>query len=183
MNLTTKKLTYTAVFTALIFLTTAFLSIPTGIGYVNLGDAFIFIAALYFNPLIAFAAAGICIALSDIALGYSFYALPTFIIQGLEGVAVALISKTLLKKDVNILFSVMLSAITGAVIMVGGYFITNTFLYSFEGAIAAIVNDSLQGIANVVLGVLLSFLLIKTDIFKDVSDNVLRRAYEKRTRD
>ena len=48
MKITTKQLTFSAVFAALIFVTTAYLfHIPTGFngGYVHLGDAFIYLAA------------------------------------------------------------------------------------------------------------------------------------------
>ncbi|MBR2614246.1 MAG: ECF transporter S component [Clostridia bacterium] len=178
---TTKKITYIAVFTALVALATAFLSIPNGIGYTNLGETFIFVASSFFDPFFAFVVAGVGSAIADLSLGYFIYALPTFIIKGLEGFIVCVLLKQLLKKC-NSILSLFISFFIGALIMIAGYFLTNTILYSFYEGVASIVNDVIQGSINLALGLALTLILAKIGLFKDVSNNNLtEKLNEKRT--
>ncbi|MBE5756885.1 MAG: ECF transporter S component [Clostridiales bacterium] len=178
---TTKKITYMAVFTALVALATAFLSIPNGIGYTNLGETFIFVAGSFFDPFFAFIVSGLGSAIADMSLGYFIYAIPTFIIKGLEGFLVSILVKTLLKKC-NELISILLSFLLGALIMVFGYFITNTLLYSFYEATIAITNDLIQGGINLVLGITLTIVLAKIGLFNKVSNSkLLEKCNEKHT--
>ena len=64
------NLVFAALFAALIFVLTKFVSIPTGIGYVHLGDAAIYLAAAFLPTPYAMAAAGIGGAMSDLVGGY-----------------------------------------------------------------------------------------------------------------
>ena len=110
------------IFAAVVFIGTTYLRIPLPIteGYVNLGDAFILIAAYLIGPA-AFFPAAIGSALSDL-IGFPDYAVPTFIIKGTMGLVAALImSKSHGKKAVSIPVRVLAGIIAEA-IMVGGYF-------------------------------------------------------------
>ena len=77
------NLVFAALFAALIFVLTKFVSIPTGIGYVHLGDAAIYLAAAFLPTPYAMAAAGIGGAMSDLVGGYFVYIPVTFIIKAL----------------------------------------------------------------------------------------------------
>ena len=178
---TTKKITHIALFTALVFIATTFLSIPNGIGYTNLGDTFIFLASAYFDPLFSFIIASIGSSIADLALGFSIYAPFTFIIKGLEGLIFSFLRKVVLKKGLQPFLSLIISGLISATIMIGGYFCANTILYSTEYSVVAVINDLLQGGISLVLGILLSFSIIKTKLFETTSDNLLReKFYERR---
>ena len=82
-----RKMTYTAMFTAVVFLLTTLVQIPMplGGGYINLGEAGIYICAAMCGPVSGAFAGGVGSALADISTGYAFWALPTFIIKCAEG--------------------------------------------------------------------------------------------------
>ena len=83
MKTNVKKMTFSALFAAVIFVATAYLPrIPIGgLGYVHLGDAFIYIAACFLPFPYAPVAAGIGGAFADIVTGYTFYAPFTFAVK------------------------------------------------------------------------------------------------------
>ena len=69
-----KKLTVTALFMAMCCVSTMFLSVPSGGGYTNLGDAFVLLGAMLLGPWYGLAAGGIGSALADLLTGYAYYA-------------------------------------------------------------------------------------------------------------
>ncbi len=80
----TKKITLSGIFAALIFLATAYLlHIPTGTGYVHLGDTFIFLAACILPLHYAMMAAVIGAGLADLVSGAVIWIIPTIIIKPL----------------------------------------------------------------------------------------------------
>lgn len=95
----TKKITYTAVFTALVFVLTTFVQIPMplGGGYINLGEAGIYICAGLCGPFAGAFAGGVGSALADLSTGYAFWALPTLIIKCCEGLIVGLFAKNAIR--------------------------------------------------------------------------------------
>src|SRR3989454_1287500 len=88
-------ITVTAVFTALVFLSTYLFQIPIPAtqGYFNLGDIMIFITALTFGPTVGGFAGGIGSALSDALGGFGTFAPFTFIIKRSAGFVAGLISR------------------------------------------------------------------------------------------
>ena len=56
---TTKRIAMLALFTALIAVATAVISIPGPIGYTNFGDAFIYIGAALFGPVFGMITGGL----------------------------------------------------------------------------------------------------------------------------
>src|SRR5213594_682566 len=89
-------ITVTAVFTALVFLSTYLFQIPIPAtqGYFNLGDIMIFITALTFGPEVGGFSGGVGSAMSDIlSPGGPPFAPFTLIIKGSEGVVAGLISR------------------------------------------------------------------------------------------
>lgn len=80
----TKLVVLSALLAALVFLTTAYiLHIPVGGngGYVHVGDAFIYLAAVLLPTPYAMAAAAIGAGLADVATGAAIWAIPTIIIK------------------------------------------------------------------------------------------------------
>ncbi len=139
------------VLSALIMLATAILKIPLPIpnGYVHLGDAAIFAAAVVVGPFAA-VSAGLGSALADLIGGYGQYALATFIIKFTMG----LLSGYVLAKKPAL--SIPVAGLLFAVcetIMVLGYLVFETFLYGFAAGLGAVGFNALQGVAGIVLGI------------------------------
>jgi len=98
--------------------------IPATTGYLNFGDASIFLFALLFGSRVGAFAGGLGSALADVAGGYSVFAPFTLFIKGAEGfLAGYLAVKRSLRRD-------LLAWAAGATTMVLGYFIAETLLLS-----------------------------------------------------
>lgn len=83
-NKKTRLIVLAALLASLVFLATAYiLHIPVGGngGYVHVGDAFIYLAAVLLPTPYAIAAAAIGAGLADIATGAAIWAIPTMIIK------------------------------------------------------------------------------------------------------
>src|SRR5438105_6137563 len=118
-------ITVTAVFTALVFLSTYLFQIPIPAtqGYFNLGDIMIFITSLTFGPTVGGFAGGIGSFLSDALGGFGTFAPFTLIIKGVEGYVAGLISRRSLQRR-----TLMIAWAAGSVVMVLAYFVAESFL-------------------------------------------------------
>ena len=79
-----KTLALTAMFAALVTVSTAFIKVPAPLGYAHAGDAIVYLAACLLPPPFGFFAAGIGGATADLLSGYAVFALPTAIIKSLN---------------------------------------------------------------------------------------------------
>lgn len=148
MNTHLKKITHTSLLIALVFLCTVVIIIPSPLGgYINLGDAAIYLSSYFLGPMLGFLAAGIGSMLGDFYLGYVNYMIATLLIKGTMG----LISGYLFQKGKYILGS-----ISGLMIMVIGYYIFEIILFhNLLSPLANIPYNLIQGIIGVVVGILL----------------------------
>ncbi|SJZ92924.1 ECF transporter S component [Garciella nitratireducens] len=148
MNTHLKKITHTSLLIALVFLCTVVIIIPSPLGgYINLGDAAIYLSSYFLGPMLGFLAAGIGSMLGDFYLGYVNYMIATLLIKGTMG----LISGYLFQKEKYILGS-----ISGLMIMVIGYYIFEIILFhNLLSPLANIPYNLIQGIIGVVVGILL----------------------------
>jgi uncharacterized membrane protein len=108
----TKKMVYTALMTALVFISTYVIQIPvpfTG-GYIHAGDSMVFLAGLLLGPLYGAFAAGAGSALADLLGGYTLWILPTLIIKALMACMIGLITQKVYKK-LNIYSTLVLGAL------------------------------------------------------------------------
>lgn len=149
--------------TALTFLATFLLKFPGPIppGYINLGDAIIIGAALALDIRIVWVAAGIGSALADIlSPGAIIFAPFTFVIKSLEALVVWGISRPagrMSKSGKNTIM--IIAAIAGAIVMAGGYFLSEWLLlkylgsgFGMEAAMTELPFNAIQGAAGVVCG-------------------------------
>lgn len=81
----TRLIAIVAVMIAAVAVFTRFIVVPIGTGFFNFSDVAIYFAAFAFGPWVGFAAGGVGAALADISLGYSQFAILTFLAHGLEG--------------------------------------------------------------------------------------------------
>ena len=89
-----RTLTYTALMTAFVFITTSVIKIPIPFtnGYIHAGDTAIFLGGILLGPVHGAVAAGIGSAMADLLGGYAHWALPTLLIKGLMGFIVGYFS-------------------------------------------------------------------------------------------
>jgi uncharacterized membrane protein len=95
----------TAVFTAFVAAATSVFSvyIPATTGYFNVGEIMVYTSALLMGPYVGAFAGGVGSMLSDLSLGYPYFAPGTLVIKGLEGFIVGyLASRTLGRATKNL---------------------------------------------------------------------------------
>ncbi len=130
---TVLEISIMAVFTALVVVTTLAVRIPipaTG-GYINVGDAIIFTAALSMGWLVGGIAGGLGSAIADM-VGYPVFAPFTLVIKGLEGFIAGIIANGIsMKRD-------MLGWGLGSIIMIMGYFIVEAYIMRLGLTIALV---------------------------------------------
>ena len=160
----TKMIIISAMLASLTCVATMIIKIPTPLhGYANLGDCVVLLSAFLLPVNYGFCAAAIGSALADILSGYAAYAPATFIIKGLMVVAVYLIYKQF--KDKKKIIGKIISGIIAETVMVAGYFVFEGFIYGFEASLVNIPANAIQGIAGLIMGVLLINVFEKNKIF------------------
>lgn len=150
-----KKIVLTALMAALICVATMIIKIPSPLGgYINLGDCLVLISGWILSPVYGFLAAGIGSALADLLSGYALYAPATFIIKGCMALVAFGIFK-LMKNKTRKLPARLIGSILAEIVMVGGYFVFEGFLYGFGASLVNIPPNCIQSVAGIVIGLLL----------------------------
>ena len=161
MNNNLKKLILAALFAALSCVATMSIRIPTpGTGgYIHPGDAIVFLSGVILGPVWGFLAGGIGSALSDLIGGYFVYVPITFVIKGLVALAAGLLYQKIGKTQKSRYAAVVLGGIADIILVAGGYFVCEYFIYG-AGAAASIPANIIQGIGGLVISCILYPLLI-----------------------
>ena len=151
-KITTLRLTTAAVFIAMTIALSSF-GIPVPGGHLYLCDVAICLGAILLNPLEAFIVGGVGSFLGDML----FYPAPMFVslaTHGLQAVVISLISHKTLKNRPQLASGIGVTV--GAVIMVIGYTLGKTFVYStFEYAMIKLPYEIAQGAIGAILGMVL----------------------------
>lgn len=151
-KITTLRLTTAAVFMAITIALSSF-GIPVPGGHLYLCDVAICLSAILLNPLEAFIVGGVGSFLGDML----FYPAPMFVslaTHGLQAVVISLISHKTLKNRPQLASGIGVTV--GAVIMVIGYTLGKTFVYStFEYAMIKLPYEIAQGAIGAILGMVL----------------------------
>jgi len=150
-NKNIKPLTLAGIFTATVFLFTAYLHIPTHTGYTHVGDGILYLAAsLLPLPYAIFAGAGGAL-LADCLTGYVVWAPGSVLIKGLTALFFS-------GKGTKILTLRNLTALVPAgILCVGGYYlyeslITGNFIAPLAGIPGYIIQWILSSILYIILG-------------------------------
>ena len=161
MNNNLKKLILAALFAALSCVATMSIRIPTpGTGgYIHPGDAIVILSGVILGPVWGFLAGGIGSALSDLIGGYFVYVPITFVIKGLVALAAGLLYQKIGKTQKSRYAAVVLGGIADIILVAGGYFVCEYFIYG-AGAAASIPANIIQGIGGVVISCILYPILI-----------------------
>lgn len=134
-NIPLRKIILTGLMTALVFLSTSVIKIPTINGYIHLGDGFIFLSVLLLGPFYGAFASGAGSMLSDLLSPYAQWALPTLIIKSLMALVMGLVANHRSKKEA------VISAATTIAVWI-------TFFLVIKNALARAVNFSAETLAQ-----------------------------------
>ena len=164
MHSKTKKIVVASLMAALTCVATMIIKIPSPLeGYLNLGDCVVLVAGWILSPLYGFLAAGLGSALADLLSGYALYAPATFVIKGLMALAAFAVYK-LLQKRVGRFASRLVGGVTAEVLMIAGYFVFEGFMYGFGPSLINIPANGVQGVAGIIVGLLLIKVFEKANI-------------------
>ena len=142
----TQMLAFSGLMAAVICVATGFIKFPTPIGYIHIGDGFIFLAVALLGWY-GVAAAAVGSGLADVIAGYFIYAPGTFIIKGLMGI-VAL-------KYINGNYKAgrcIVGYVLAEILMVLGYFVYEIPFYGIEAASTSMLFNDVQGLFGVIIG-------------------------------
>jgi len=161
-----KNLVFAALIAAVTCVATLVIHIPSPLnGYINLGDCFVLLSGWILGPVYGFLAAGIGSALADLFLGYAVYAPATFVIKGLVALAAYLLIKAFGKiKYKSVAY--ILSGIIAELVMIGGYYVFEGFMYGFVESAVNILPNGIQAVAGIVSATLLVTVVNKTGVLK-----------------
>ena len=155
-----------ALMAALACVATMLIKIPSPLkGYLNLGDCIVLVTGWILSPANGFLAAGLGSAMADLFSGYMTYVPATFLIKGTMALAAGFIFRILRKRG-DPFKSRIISGVVAEVIMVIGYYVFESFLY---GGISSLVNipaNAVQGVAGLVIGIVLMKGIEKSKIVK-----------------
>ena len=162
-----KKIVFSALVAALACVATMIVKIPSPMkGYINLGDCIVLLSGFLLPPVYGFLAAGLGSALADLFAGYITYAPVTFLIKGAMALVAYFCFKLLFKK-IGRLPASILGGVLAEMVMILGYFLFEGVLYGFVPSLVNIPANGVQGVAGVLIGVILLRVLEKTKLFTD----------------
>ena len=144
-----------AIMAALVAVGTLLIRVPNMMGgYFNVGDVFIFAAALAFDPIVGGFAGGVGSAIAD-AVGFPVFVIPTLVIKGLEGIIAGAIADR--KGGHRDVFAVVLAGSE----MVLGYFLVEWLVlqWGLGGALAEVPANIVQIAIGGIFGVPLAYVI------------------------
>lgn len=154
-----KYMCIAGVFTALVFVVTAYLHIPMYNGYIHFGDGIIYLAACLLPLPYAVAVGAGGALLSDCLTGFAIWAPASVIIKALT---------TLLfssKKDTIINIRNSLVLLPAAILCAGGYYLYEALLYgNFVAPLASVSSNIIQSIASSIVFVIAGIAMDKMNV-------------------
>ena len=164
MKSRTKNIVMSALFAALVCVATMIIKIPSPLkGYINLGDCVVLLCGWMLSPAYGFMAAGLGSALADLFSGYALYAPATFVIKGLMALLAYYIFKAMDKKAPD-LASRAVAGTSAEITMILGYFLFEGILYGFGPSLVNIPPNAVQGVAGLIIGIILIKIFNKRNI-------------------
>ena len=160
-----KNICLAGIFTALVFVFTAYLHIPSHTGYTHVGDGFIYLAACILPLPYAVFTGAVGALLADCLTGFAVWAPGSLVIKAVTVLFFTAKGKNIISK--RNLFAL----ISGALICCGGYYlyesiITGNFISPLAGIPGYLTQSLLSSILYVVLGFSLDKLKFK-EIYGD----------------
>ncbi|MDV4152779.1 TIGR04002 family protein [Clostridium sp. AL.422] len=162
----TRQIVITALFVAIICITTFVFHIPTGFngGYIHLGDTFIYIAASLLPTPYAMVAAGLGAGLSDALSGGMLWIIPTMIIK-----PIMVLFFTSKKNNLVCKRNVLAVFIAGFIGVLGYYIAGAIISGNFISPFATLFMELIQPIASGIIFLLAGYALDRIKIREIIS--------------
>ncbi len=175
-----KRIILNGLMIATVLLVTMFTRIPGPLGYFNIGDAAIFIAAVMLGKKSGFIAGAFGSALADVFLGYAYFAPITFFVKGLEGFVIGyIIYKARGSKLINDEVVRILAIVAGCFIMVAGYFFAEIYIlrlfsteYGYIKALSELPINAVQGGVSAFVGYIIATSLSRIKPLKQMINEI-----------
>ena len=161
-----KMMCISGIFSAIVFVVTAYLHIPTYNGYVHCGDGFIFLAACILPTPYAMLVGAIGALLADLLTGFAIWAPGSVVIKAL----IAMLFSCKAKKIVTVRNSIML--LPAALISIVGYYlyevlITGNFIVSLSGIPGSAIQAVASSIVFITAGLAMDKFNVKNQLMKE----------------
>lgn len=151
-----KLMCITGVFTAIVFVTTAYLHIPSHTGYTHVGDGFIYLAACMLPLPYGIFVGALGALLADCLTGFAIWAPGSIIIKA---AAVLLFSR---KSEKIFTLRNALALIPASAICIGGYYLYESIItMNFVAPLAGIPGYITQSVLSSILFVIVAFAMDK----------------------
>lgn len=182
---TTKWISYTAMLTALVVATGFIPKVPTVAGNIYWVDGMVLLAAYLTDPLASFISGGIGSLIYDVIASPSMM-LPSLLIHGLQGAAVSLLLHYVFPKKFikwEWIWAIVCS-LTGAVIVVGGYFLYRCITLGVPVAVTNIPRNIIQEVIGITVAMVICYAttfkqqLKKNNLLPDFRREVLKSETE-----
>ena len=167
------RITYTAIFTAIVILATSVIKFSTGLGegYIHLGDCFVYLSACVLPFPYCLIAGGLGGALADILSGYAIWSIPTMLIKMLNAVPFALVCRKYKSNKILSKHTVLMAVISG-IITILGYFLTECILYSVASATLSLLGNTIQAVSSGIIFVIIAKATDKINLKSKISKGV-----------
>ncbi len=170
------KLVIGAMFTALCFICTVFIPIPSIKGYTNLGDGMVILSGILLGPLYGGMAAGIGSMFADLFLGYTSYAIATLLIKSTAAIAAWLIYKgvsNITKKPLIRVISVSLGGIGTGIVVTSCYFLYDMSVMGLGmSAAAGIPGNLVQNFFGILISTIMFPVLYRIPTVRNFSQSI-----------
>lgn len=158
-----RLMTITGIFTAIVFVLTAYLHVPSPNGYVHVGDGFIYLAATILPLPYAVTVGALGALLADCLTGYAIYAPASVVIKA----ATVFCFSRRSRKIVGV--RNLIGLLPAWALCIGGYYLydavlSGSFLAPLEGIPGNIIQSLFSSVLFVVLGLALDKLNAKERI-------------------
>lgn len=167
------KITYTAIFTAIILIATSSVKFSTGLGegYIHSGDSFVYLSACILPFPYCLIAGGLGGALADILSGYAIWAIPTMLIKMLNALPFAIICRKYKSGKILSKHTVLMAVVSGFITILG-YFVTECILYSAASATLSLLGNSVQAVASGIIFIIIAKAADKINLKSKLSKGV-----------
>lgn len=169
------KISFVAITSALIFIATAFITIPYagGIGYFNVSDGLIMFSTVFLGPIVGVCSAIIGCSFGDLYAGFANCIPFTILAKSLEAIVIFLLYSFLSKTKYLKYCSYFISPLFMVLVYIPYYLIYD----DGKGVLALISSlfDLIQGVAGGVIGIALHQMLSKVHLpsyYKKESFNI-----------
>lgn len=162
-----KSITKTGIMTALVFLATFIIKIPSPNGYTHLGDCLIFVAVLILGTKRGALAGGMGAALADLMGGYTQWILPTFFIKAIMAIIMGIITYKLLPK---FRFSWLIGAVLGGIAQIILYTLAKFPMYGVAYAVTRLPGLALQTIFGIIIAAVIIAVLNESHLIQKLRE-------------